>query len=150
MTEITEAELAEMEEAHCPYHYGEGLKWCDEDTCPNPWPCPTMRLIAAYREQSAELKQYKQSAPLCGKHQPVSGWRTGCLVCALQSDSRALSKIDYMCGKPNEMELSSYDVSYNEGAVVEHVKALVAENVRLRSENDALSDSAASFLNELV
>lgn len=36
--------------------------------------------------------------------------------------SAALSRIDYICGEPNEMECSGYDVHMNEGAVVEHVR----------------------------
>ena len=39
-----------------------------------------------------KLAELKRSAPICKEHL-TSGTRTGCLVCAVQEMSRALSKI---------------------------------------------------------
>lgn len=45
---------------------------------------------------------------------------------AMQRMSAALSRIDYMCDKPNEMEVSGYDVHCNEQAVVDHVQKVLS------------------------
>lgn len=52
--------------------------------------------------------------------------RSGCPYCGLLKLQAALSKIDYACGKPNDMEVSDYDVYYDEDAVVENVKRALA------------------------
>jgi len=50
----------------------------------------------------------------------------------------ALSRIDYLCGEPNKMEGSEYDVHANPTVVVDRIAALVAEVKRLRRESDLI------------
>jgi hypothetical protein len=45
--------------------------------------------------------------------------------------SGAIDRIDYACGEPNEMEVSDYAVHQNDEAVIERVKAVVAERKQL-------------------
>lgn len=67
-------------------------------------------------------------APVCEEHGDKGGGsRSGCPYCAIISLYAALSKIDYICGAPNEMEVSAFDVYYNEQAVVEHVQRRINE-----------------------
>ena len=42
---------------------------------------------------AAALAHYKAAAPLCDKHQPSGGTRSGCLVCGLQAQSAALAVV---------------------------------------------------------
>lgn len=82
-------------------------------------------LIAA--NKAKDLLQ--KAAGFCEKHQPNGGSRN-CLVCGCETLSRALSKIDYVIGEPNEMEASLFDVDCNEDRVIEaatRLKAQVAE-----------------------
>lgn len=60
------------------------------------------------------------AAPLCEKHS--GGHRSKCLVCAGQELQSAISRISYIIGEPNEMEVSSYDLHYDETVVVEAVR----------------------------
>lgn len=64
----------------------------------------------------------KRLAPLCEEHGSGRGARSGCPYCAIIKLTAALSKIDYLCGPPNEMQCSGYDVHCDENAVVEHVR----------------------------
>lgn len=77
-------------------------------------------------ELKAAEEQLRAAAPLCKEHQPNGGARAGCLVCALQSLSSALSQIDYACGEPNEMNVSGYDVHCDDASVVRVVTEYVA------------------------
>ncbi len=77
--------------------------------------------------EAAVSNEYKAAAPLCDKHQPNGGKRSVCLICALQAQSAALSQISYLCGPPNEMECSPYDVHCDESAVVEQVRSALKE-----------------------
>ena len=47
--------------------------------------------------------------------------RAGCKKLAA-----ALSRIDYLCGPPNEMEVSDYDLHCDENVVVERVRQVLA------------------------
>jgi len=61
----------------------------------------------------------------CEEHSRSSG-TYGCLRCACQELSRAISRVDYMVGEPNVMGLSAYDVAPDPEAVVLRVADLVA------------------------
>ena len=85
------------------------------------------RLIEARTELEQlqkKLEAWQRAAPLCEQHQPNGGARATCLICALQVLSRAISEIDYLIGKPNEMHVSNYDVHQDEAQVVSRVAAL--------------------------
>ena len=75
----------------------------------------------------AKLAQYQKEAPLCDAHQPKGGARGNCVICGMMALSSALSRIDYICGEPNEMAVSGYDVHCDEEAVVKNVEALKAK-----------------------
>lgn len=75
----------------------------------------------------AQLAEQQAAAAWCEKHQPKGGARGQCVICAGYALSAALSKISYLCGKPNEMGASIYDVDCDEDAVVERVKAMRAQ-----------------------
>lgn len=93
------------------------------------------RLFDEYCQHAAECaechdvpldKAWRAATPLCEKHLPSGGTRGGCLICGLEAMSHALSRIDYLCGPPNDMEVSSYDISCNEESVVTHVTHMKA------------------------
>ena len=65
-------------------------------------------------------------APLCEEHGTGPGTRATCPYCALQKLSAALSRIDYLCGPPNDMGISGYDCHYSEEAVVAAVELRLA------------------------
>lgn len=69
-----------------------------------------------------KLEKVTRAFPHCEEHKPDGGTRGGCLVCALIKLSAALSRIDYLCGEPNEMQTSGYDVHCNEEAVIRNVE----------------------------
>jgi hypothetical protein len=95
---------------------------------------------------NAELEQlaaYKKSFPTCDRHAPSGGTRAGCLICALEKLSAALSRIDYACGEPNDMQVSGYDVHCNEDAVVEQVEKMVK---RLAAVRPTTPESLPRFL----
>lgn len=83
------------------------------------------------------LEAHKAAAPLCEKHAPNGGARSGCLVCSGMRLSGALSKIDYICGEPNEYEFSQYDADFDEARVVGRVKTLRA---KLEAAEKAIKD----------
>ncbi len=70
-----------------------------------------------------QLDAYKRATQLCDEHQPSSGSRAECVICGLIEMSRALSRIDYLLGEPNEMEVSGYDLHCDPQLVVDRVEA---------------------------
>lgn len=66
----------------------------------------------------------EKAVGLCDEHQPTGGSRN-CVICGLMEMSRALSRIDYLLGDPNLMEVSDYDVHANPQVVVERLKAFL-------------------------
>lgn len=59
--------------------------------------------------------------------------------------SFAIGQIDYVCGEPNDMEVSDYCLHQNEEAVVERVKTKIAGLERERDEaREALSGRTVS------
>jgi len=63
--------------------------------------------------------------------------RDGCIKL-----SAALSEIDYLCGEPNEMHVSGFDVHCNEDAVVDSVRRLGRELASLRSASRMTEERA--------
>ncbi len=60
----------------------------------------------------------------CEEHGKDTGGTRNCLVCGCMELHRALSRIDYLLGQPNEMEVSDYDVHCDPALVVKRVEAL--------------------------
>jgi hypothetical protein len=56
------------------------------------------------------------------------------------AQSAALSKISYLCGPPNEMECSMYDVHCNEEEVVKRVAELVEEKRELERRQQVIEE----------
>ena len=88
-------------------------------------------------EHCAELEQLRSATQLCDKHAPKGGTVAACVICSGQKLSYALSRISYLCEPPNEMEFSSYDLYYNEDAVVAQVEQLRADAERYRWLRDS-------------
>ena len=96
------------------------------------------------RERDAAIK----SAGFCGKHKPNGGVRN-CLVCTCGLLSFTLSHISYLCGHPNEMNQSDYDLHYNEQEVVKQVQQLIQERDQLRKVADELAEQLTDLDNAL-
>lgn len=79
-----------------------------------------------------EVERLQAATQLCDKHAPKGGTVAACVICSGQKLSYALSRISYLCEPPNEMEFSSYDLHYNEDAVVAQVERLRKDAVRYR------------------
>ncbi len=90
--------------------------------------------MRAYAEQAvaAEREHWQAATALCDEHKPGGGSRGYCVICAGEALSAALSKISYLCGEPNEMEVGPYDVHYDENAVVAQVREMRADAERYR------------------
>jgi len=73
----------------------------------------------------AKLDCHEKAAGFCEAHQPNGGTRN-CVICGLEKLSAALSRISYLCDKPNPMQISPYDVHCNEAEVVKQVEHLIA------------------------
>lgn len=106
--------------------------------------CPKNEAAAHLRRLVRENEAMRKSAPLCEKHQPSGGTRSNCLVCVGERLQASLSRISYVCGDPNEMEVSSYDAHYDEASVVEQVRSLRAQN----EAKDALLRQAVEALEQ--
>ncbi len=83
-------------------------------------------------EAAQAIQDLTDMAPMCDTHIAPGGRRAVCLVCAGQDLMHALSRISYVCEEENEMRISTYDVFYEESAVVQQVQAL-----RKRADADA-------------
>lgn len=81
-------------------------------------------------------------APLCDEHGSGTGRRSGCPYCGLIRLNHALSRISYLCGPANDMQVSAFDVDMHEETVVEQVAALTAENTRLAARVAELEAAA--------
>lgn len=69
-----------------------------------------------------KIDRLEAAVQLCEKHQPNGGVRAQCVICSGEALSAALSKISYLCSDPNEMEVSPYDIHFDEDAVVDQVR----------------------------
>lgn len=87
---------------------------------------PTFSMVCYRHVAEEELAQLKRLAPLCAEHGSGGGTRSGCPYCRMIQMAAALSRIDYLCGEPNEYECSGYDVHCDEDAVVRHVEQRLA------------------------
>lgn len=103
------------------------------------WP-----LIEDYAEavRATERAKWQAAMVLCDEHQPRGGVRAKCVVCSGIALTRVISRIDYVLGPANEMELSMYDVAPVEEDVLERVVAQRAREKRLR---DALTGAQAQL-----
>lgn len=90
------------------------------------------------------VENYRQAFPTCEEHKPNGGTRTECLECYIIKLTYALSKIDYLCGEPNEMQSSAYDTHCDENLVVKAVESfgrrMVAVRAALRASTELLCD----------
>lgn len=75
---------------------------------------------AGMADPAKEIPELKAYAQRC---------KDGCI-----SLSHSIDRIDYACGEPNEMEVSDYCIHQNDEAVVERVKAKMAEIQAMRAE----------------
>ena len=82
---------------------------------------------------AAALEAHRCLSPLCDEHGSGPGARSGCPYCSLLELSAALSRIDYLCGPPNEMRISGYDVHCDLEAVVKAVARLAAALKRVEA-----------------
>ena len=82
----------------------------------------------------AKCAELEKALPTCDEHKPRGGARATCIICACEKLSGALSQISYLCGPPNELEVSEYDTHYDEQLVVEQVRKRIAE---LEAERDS-------------
>lgn len=82
-------------------------------------------LVSRAKTAERQLAEYRAAFPTCEEHAVKGGGaRSGCLECAYIKINCALSRISYICGKPNEMEMSDYDVDYSESRVLKAVETL--------------------------
>ena len=96
------------------------------------------------RTLERELNVTKSAAGLCEKHKPDGGSRN-CLVCACEKLSHALSRISYICGQPNELQASDYDVHFNEDEVVKQVEAWKSLAERLAGQLQEIKTASAFY-----
>ncbi len=82
-------------------------------------------------ELEADRDAYKRATQLCEEHQPGSGSRAECVICGLRELDRALSRIDYLLGEPNEMEVSPYDIHCDPQVVIDLVERREVDRARL-------------------
>ena len=103
-------------------------------------PC-TQTILDALDARERRIEEVEKAVQLCADHQPHGGARSGCVICAGMRLIAALSRIDYICGSPNEYKVSGYDVHCNEDAVVERVQRLCALLGRLVEASIIFRDS---------
>lgn len=99
----------------------------------------------------------KRLAPLCELHSASPGARSSCPYCVIEELYAALSRIDYLCGEPNDHLWSGFDLHMNAQAVVEHVRTRLlnqhyhrpwSDNIltRLRTRASRLIHEAADIM----
>lgn len=109
-------------------------------------PVGTAARLAQLEDENERLRKATQ---LCDKHAPNGGTVSACVVCSGQKLSYALSRISYLCEPPNEMECSSYDLHYNEDAVVAQVERLRDSCAAKADRIDRLGETVGRLTGDL-
>ena len=92
-----------------------------------------------------QLDQVTKAAGFCDKHQPTGGARN-CLVCACEKLSHALDRISYLCGEPNEYELSEYGTHFDEDAVIKQVQSIQSQHNKMRELLCDIEESLSGYV----
>jgi hypothetical protein len=102
-------------------------------------------LLQLLTDLDAVRDRLERAAPLCEHHANIGkGARSSCPHCADEHLDAALSRISYLCGKPNEMECGPYDVDRHEPSVIREVERVIAERDAARRDAEALAGILAS------